>query len=240
VDENPTARVATALLVLLVPLSMAVIGFVAPAAAGDTQPVTDTDKTLLIKVRQAGLWEMPAGQQAQQQAASQVVKDIGAKIAAQHQALDEETRELAQQLGVVLPNQPSEEQQSWLNELSTKFGPEFDESFANLLRAAHGKVFSAIAQIRAGTRNDAVRAFASKANDVVKGHMTMLESTGKVNFDALPEPNLNTPAAPANTAHTGHGLATASSGGVNVGLVIGICLVEFAVTLGLIRILRTR
>src|SRR5439155_21511439 len=127
VDKNPTARVATALLVLLVPLSILIFGLVAPAAAGDTQPVSDTDKTLLIKVRQAGLWEMPAGQEAQQQAASQVVKDVGAKIAAQHQALDEQTRELAQQLGVVLPNQPSQEQQGWLNELSGKVGPEFDK-----------------------------------------------------------------------------------------------------------------
>jgi predicted outer membrane protein len=237
-DKNPTARVATALLVLLVPLSILLFGLVAPAAAGDPQALTETDKTLLIKVRQAGLWEMPAGQEAQQQAASQVVRDVGAKIAAQHQALDEETRVLAQQLGVPLPNQPSEEQQAWLNELAGKFGPEFDRAFAQLLRAAHGKVFSAIAQVRAGTRNNAIREFASHANDVVKGHMTMLESTGQVNFDALPEPNLNPPAANADVAHTaGH---SSTVGGINTGLVIAVALVMVAMTLGLIRVVRTR
>ena len=251
-DANPTGRVATALLVLLVPLSILIFGLVAPAAAGAAAPVTDTDKQLLIKVRQAGLWEMPAGQQAQEQAGSQVVKDVGAKIAAQHQQLDEETRQLARQLGVALPRTPTEEQQGWLADLSTKWGPEFDKSFANLLRTAHGKVFAAIAAVRAGTRNDSVRAFASKANDVVKTHMVLLESTGQVDFDALPEPTIagSTPVdAPTDTGTVTHakhaGVATAAQtsstgGGVNLGLVIVICLVEFAAILGLLRILRMR
>jgi predicted outer membrane protein len=252
VDTNPTGRVATALLVLLIPLSILIFGLVAPAAAGAAGPVTDPDKQLLIKVRQAGLWELPAGQQAQEQAGSQVVKDVGAKIATQLQQLDDETRQLARQLGVALPNQPTEEQQGWLADLSTKWGPEFDKSFANLLRAAHGKVFAAIAAVRAGTRNDSVRAFASKANDVIKTHMILLESTGQVDFNALPEPTLagSTPVdAPTDTGNataTRHAsVATAAQtsntgGGVDVGLVIVICLVEFAVTLGLLRILRMR
>jgi predicted outer membrane protein len=252
VDANPTGRVATALLVLLIPLSILILGLVAPAAAGEPGPVADTDKQLLIKVRQAGLWEMPAGQQAQEQAGSQVVKDVGTKIAAQYQQLDVETRQLARQLGVALPNQPTEEQQGWLADLSEKWGPEFDKSFANLLRAAHGKVFAAIAAVRAGTRNDSVRAFASKANDVVKTHMILLESTGQVDFDALPEPTVvgSTPVdASINTGnvtpnqHASVATAAQTSntgGGVDVGLVIVICLVELAATVGLLRILRMR
>jgi hypothetical protein len=145
---------------------------------------------------------------------------------------------------VVLPNRPSEEQQDWLVELSAKWGPEFDRSFANLLRRAHGRVFSVIAQVRAGTRNEMVRAFAERASDAVRTQMTLLESTGQVDFNALPEP-VSPGTTPAGAAygqqhHIVEANARTGTGGVDVGLVIGICLVELVVVLGLLRLLRTR
>src|SRR5262245_47592643 len=58
-------------------------------------PLGPADRDLLIKVRLAGLWEMPAGEKAQQRAANPKVKEIGAKISAEHHALDEATRAAA-------------------------------------------------------------------------------------------------------------------------------------------------
>jgi len=225
---------------LAVPLTALVFGFVQPAAAAVPAPVTDTDRDLLIKVRLAGLWEIPAAQQAQQQAASQAVREGGAKIAEQHLSLDEDVRRIAGQLGVALPSQPSEEQQEWLTELAAQWGPEFDESFVTLLRQAHGKVFSVIAQVRAGTRNDTVRAFADRAGAAVGAQLTLLESTGQVDFDALPQPELE--GAVYGQRHTIVEAASTrtSTGGIDVGLMIGICLVELVVVLGLLRLLRTR
>jgi predicted outer membrane protein len=238
VERSGLGRVPVALLVLLVPVSIVIFGLVGPALASQpgVQPVTETDQKLLIAVRQAGLWEIPAGRQAKERAASEVVKEVGAKIAEQHIQLDRDVRVVADRLGVALPNQPNEDQKRWLAELDGKYGAEFDRAFAQLLRAAHGKVFATIAQVRAGTRNDTIREFASQVNDVVKGHMTMLESTGQVNYDALPEPAIGG-AAPA------HSVAAASArtgGGVDPGLVAAICLVEAGVTVGLIRLFRSR
>ncbi|HEU5471507.1 MAG TPA: DUF4142 domain-containing protein [Actinophytocola sp.] len=229
--------------VLGVPLIALVFGFVQPAAAAPA-PISDSDRELLVKMRLAGLWEIPAGQQAQQQAASQAVREAGARIAEQHQRLDEDVRRVAGQLGVVLPNQPSEQQQEWLTELSSKWGPEFDESFATLLRQAHGTVFSVIAQVRAGTRNEMVRAFADRAGVAVGTQMTLLEGTGQVDFNALPQ-QAQEGTALATAAHgQRHNIVEASArtstSGVDVGLVIGICLVEFVLVLGLLRLLRTR
>ncbi|MYV92272.1 hypothetical protein GT350_18860, partial [Streptomyces sp. SID1034] len=59
----------------------------------------------------------------------------------------------------------------------------------NLLRAAHGKVFALVAQVRATTRNSLVRDLANDANRTVLDHMTMLEATGLVDFDALATPS---------------------------------------------------
>ncbi|GAA3471410.1 MULTISPECIES: DUF4142 domain-containing protein [Nonomuraea] len=171
-----------------------------PPAATSTAAPTTSDQDLLIKVRQAGLWEIPTGQQAQQRALSRRVKDVGRHLVEDHLKLDKEVIAVASRLGVVLPSQPSADQQRWMAQLSTKSGAAYDRDFANLLRAAHGKVFSVIALVRAGTRNDEIRRFAQKSNAFVLKHMTLLESTGLVDYDALPEPPTPSPAPAALAA----------------------------------------
>jgi predicted outer membrane protein len=155
-----------------------------------TGPLGPADVEFLVKVRQAGLWEGPAGQMAQTRAADEHVKEVGKQLAADHIGLDQQVRQAAAQLGVALPAKPSDEQQGWLNELNSKTDQEFDLAFANRLRAAHGKVFALVSSIRSGTRNDMVRAFAQTAVNVVMKHMTLLESLGNVDFGALPTPGL--------------------------------------------------
>jgi predicted outer membrane protein len=245
VDKNPTARTATALLVLLVPLSILIFGLVAPAAAGS--PGSLSDNQVLITMYQHELWEAQAGQLAKDQAASQAVKDAGARITSDYQQLGKDTRELAGKLGVSLPTEPSAEQRSWLSDLVPKWGPEFDESYVRLLRDGDRKVLSEIKN-GANTGNSAVQAFTKKASDLLTKHLTLLDGTGVVDAAAAPgQPASNASvAAPANAAHAQHGaVATAAQtsdtgGGVDVALVIAICLVEFAVTLGLVRLLRSR
>jgi putative membrane protein len=160
----------------------------APTVNTPYGPLTAADRDLLVRVRQAGLWEMPAGLWAQKQGGTERVKEVGAQLMADHQYLDTQVRALAAKLGVVLPDQPNKDQQGWLAEMRDKVGTEFDKVFANRLRAAHGKVFAVIAVVRASTTNDLVRAFAQTSNTYVMKHMTLLESTGDVDYSALPAP----------------------------------------------------
>ena len=238
VEQRGIGRAALTLFALMIPVSIVVFGVLAPVASGDPAAVTETDRQLLIKLRLAGLWEIPAGQAAEQQAGSQQVKAAGAKIASQHAQLDQETRALAERLGVELPSEPTEEQQDWLNELSTKWGPEFDQAFANLVRGAQGTVFPMVAQVRASTRNEQIRALATKADNMVNNQMTLLESTGQVDFAALPEPVVAGLATPPQRIASA--TRSDSGGGVNVGLVVAICVVELGATVGLLRMFRVR
>jgi predicted outer membrane protein len=163
-------------------------------------PLGPADRDLLVKVRQAGLWEMPAGDYAQTRAESARVKQVGAELREDHKKLDVIVQQVAKKLGVALPDEPSPEQQRWLAILAAESGPAFDRDYANLLRAAHGKVFSVIAGVRAGTRNDEIRKFASQSNTVVMKHMTLLESIGLVHYHELPEPPTPSPAPPVAMA----------------------------------------
>ncbi len=172
-------------------------------------PFGPPDLDLIVKVRQASLWEMPAGQMAQSQAAAERVKQVGATLAADHQTLNQVCEKLAAQFGVTIPDQPNNDQQKWLGELRGAYGQQFDQIFADRLRGAHGKVFAAIALVRAGTRNSVIRDFATTANTIVMKHMTLLESTGLVNYAALPTAPPPT-TAPAAAQAAAAGIAPAS------------------------------
>ncbi|MET7622028.1 DUF4142 domain-containing protein [Streptomyces sp. NPDC005408] len=150
------------------------------SAQGGVQPVTQVDRTFLVKVRQAGLWEIPAGRLAQTHASSDAVRRAGLHLIDGHSKLDQLVREDAKILGVELPNEATPEQQGWVKQLDEAQGDEFDRLFANLLRASHGKIFATIGEVRAATQNDLIRRHARQANQTVLDHMEVLEDTGLV------------------------------------------------------------
>ncbi|GAA0455771.1 hypothetical protein Ade02nite_04540 [Paractinoplanes deccanensis] len=250
---------------LLVGISAAILAFlIAPvtparAAGGDGVPVpgpsglpdkgygavSAADKDFVIKVRLAGLWEIPAGNMAQQKSNDPRIVAIGKAIAAQHVTLDALDRAAAKKLGIDLPNQPNSDQQFWLTEMREANATQFDQIFIDRLRAAHGKIFPAIATIRSSTRNDTVRKLAQATNQFVMTHMTLLESSGIVDYGSLP-----TAPAPANAGKgpvpvDGQMLQAASTNsgvpGVNttvILLVLAVALVAGVITT--MRIFRAR
>ncbi|WP_244258262.1 DUF4142 domain-containing protein [Streptomyces sp. Tu 2975] len=157
------------------------------AEAQGPQKVTEVDRTFLVKVRQAGLWEIPAGRLAQTHASSEAVKRAGLHLLDGHSKLDQLVREDAKILGVELPNEATEEQQGFVTQLENAQGAEFDRLFANLLRSSHGKIFATIAEVRAATQNDLIRRHARQANQTVLDHMEVLEDTGLVDAATFAE-----------------------------------------------------
>jgi predicted outer membrane protein len=162
----------------------------APGTSGWTQtqwgPLGPADRDLLVKVRLAGLWEGPTGQQAEQMASSSEVREVGRKLAVEHAQLDEEVRNVADQLGVMLPSGPTAQQMGWMSEISSKTGSDYDRTFVQRTREAHGMVLPVINEVRSGTQNDMVRQFAETADEFVTRHHQYLESTGLVDYAALP------------------------------------------------------
>ncbi len=160
-----------------------------PVGDGRTVPLTEADRDFVVRVRLAGLWEMPAGTMALTKGVDPRVRQVGREIAAQHAVLDRLTREAAAKIAVPLPDRPTAEQQEWLAEMQQARGSDFDRVFVLRLRAAHGTIFPAIGAIRSGTHNDVVRRLAQQANQFVMTHLTLLESTGLVDYaDDVPSP----------------------------------------------------
>jgi predicted outer membrane protein len=153
------------------------------ASAG---PLSTADRGFLNTIWLAGLWEAPAGRMAAKKGDLPRVRQIGATIAAQYAQLDAIDEAAAKKLGLVLPTQPTAQQQSWLNEMTAANGAAFDQLFVGLSRASYGKIFPIIAITRANTQNTVVRSVAQSTNNYILGHIGMLESTGLVDYAGLP------------------------------------------------------
>jgi putative membrane protein len=160
-------------------------------------PLSAADRDFVVRVRLAGLWELPAGQQAVGRAPTVAVKVAGEHLVEGHTYLDARVREVAARLSMELPNQPTAQQRRWLKEFTEARGQEYETKFANILRRAHGKVFSLVADIRNSTRNTLVRELANDANTTVLDHIKVLEATGLVDFDAITDDSVATATASA-------------------------------------------
>ncbi|ONI81122.1 hypothetical protein ALI144C_21495 [Actinosynnema sp. ALI-1.44] len=150
-----------------------------------SKPLTEIDCELLVKVKLAGLWEMPAGEMAQSRSEDPKVQEVGRTLKTDHAMLDTAVNELAAPYACPLPGEPNDAQKSWLTEMATSTGAQFDSVWAMRLRAAHGMIFPVIAKVRAATTDAEIRKFATTANTVVMKHMTILESTNNVDYAQL-------------------------------------------------------
>ncbi|GLW32555.1 DUF4142 domain-containing protein [Actinoplanes regularis] len=197
--------------------------------------VSAADIDFAKKVKLAGLWEIPAGEMAQDKSGDTRIQQIGKDIAAQHVVLDQMVTAAAKKLDIELPSKPNSDQQGWLGEMRAAEGKDFDQIYIDRLRAAHGKIFPAIATIRTSTRNDTIRKLAQRANQFVMTHLTLLESSGIVDFAALPTapPPTTAQAVTTNTDNSTTALSTAGSNqqtsSMSTPLVVGVVVASFGV-----------
>ncbi|MFI5559718.1 DUF4142 domain-containing protein [Amycolatopsis japonica] len=203
---------------LLVLLIAAVVSLCGPVGEAHAQELSPADKNLIVNVKLAGLWEMPAGMWAQERGKSKRTREVGRTLMIDHGRLDTATHAIADRFGIALPAEPSDQQSAWLGEMkAARDDTEFDRIFANRLRYAHGVLFPIIAQVRAGTRNDVVRDYATTANQAVLRHMTLLESTGLVDQSLMPE-------APVPQSNSANAAMDVGFGDFALGLLLAVAI----------------
>ncbi|MCW2997639.1 MAG: hypothetical protein JWN65_1188 [Solirubrobacterales bacterium] len=81
---------------------------------------------------QGDLFEIQGGQLAQQQAATQPAKDLGARLVKDHTKMLKDATAIAHRLGIGVPGKPSESQQWELRAVQQFQGRTFDKWYADL------------------------------------------------------------------------------------------------------------
>ncbi|MEU6477644.1 DUF4142 domain-containing protein [Streptomyces sp. NPDC047017] len=188
------AALAGTVAALVVPLWLYAHRPAAPASAPGTRAVaapygalSGADRDFLTGTRLADLWELPAAQQAQEKGTTDAVRAAGRQLVQGHTSLDRRVRDVAARLGLRLPDEPTAEQQRWLDGLGSARPGDYDRTFTGLARNAEGKALPSAAEVRASTRNALVRALAAEADTTALDDLESLEATGLVD-DAVPSP----------------------------------------------------
>ncbi len=149
-----------------------------PAAPAQAAPSAQ-DTAFLQAAHQSNLAEIAGGTLAQQKGQSQQVKDLGARFVADHTNLDNTVRQVAQALGVTLPDAPNPDQQAVAARYQQTTGAAFDTLFISTQMDAH------MAAMRNGEKEIAqgqdpqAKQVAQSAAPVIAGHHDQLTAAAK-------------------------------------------------------------
>ena len=139
----------------------------APAAAS---AASQADKSFVTEAVQGNLAEIQMGQLAQQKGQSDAVKSYGQMLVSDHQANNEKAKQVASQLGVTPPTQPSAKQKSEYDKMSKLSGAAFDRQFAQMMVKDHKQDIAKF-QREAKKTKDPLGQYASDTLPVLKKHL---------------------------------------------------------------------
>src|SRR5581483_5627512 len=105
------------------------IALLATSSAFAAQGAKPTNDQFIKEAIQGNLAEVQVGQLAQQKGTSQDVKNFGAKLVQDHQAANQKAMEVAQQMNVTPPQQPSSKEKATYEKLSKLSVEQFDRDF---------------------------------------------------------------------------------------------------------------
>ncbi|KKJ98913.1 DUF4142 domain-containing protein [Micromonospora sp. HK10] len=181
-------------------LAALVLVGLAPAAAAQAaaQPSTQ-DTQYLQAVHQVNLFEITAGNLAQQKGKNQQVKDLGKMFVTDHTQLDQTVQSTAQQLNVQLPGDPTADQQKVLDRLNNVSGAEFDKAWVTAQLAGHVQAIQATqTEISQGSEQSVVQ-IAQDALPVLQAHYDALVALAQTLGVPVPQASASGTPSPGGT-----------------------------------------
>ncbi|MTK03740.1 DUF4142 domain-containing protein [Micromonospora sp. CP22] len=182
-------------------LAALVLVGVAPAAAAQAaaQP-SEQDTQYLQAIHQTNLYEIAAGELAQEKGQNQQVKELGQQFVTDHTELDQSVQDLAGQLDVELPGEPTTDQQTALDQLNNASGEEFDRLWVTQGLAGHIQAIQATqTEISQGTEQQVVQ-LAQTALPVLQAHYDALVALAEELGIPVPETSPSGTPSPGGTA----------------------------------------
>ena len=203
---------------------VAVVALMAqPALAQDAQPqppagqaqLAEVDLTFVKEAAQGGLVEVRLGELTQQQAKSAEVEDFGQRMVDDHGQANDKLTQIAEQKGIELPQDLSEEAQGTYDELRQKSGAEFDQAYMDEMVSDHEDDVAAFEDYVENAEDPDLRSFAEETLPTLKEHLELAKQTQEqVAAAGEQEP-------PAAGAASGQPSDTEQQGWVSVGEVLG-------------------
>ena len=139
----------------------------------------NSDLTFLREAIEGNLAEIQTGQLAEKNGASQVVKQFGQRMVADHTNLLEQAKSIAAAKGITPPTAPSAKDQATYRSLSSKTGNAFDTAYITDMISDHKEDISHFEQEANSGSDPDIRALASKALPTLQEHLRLAESAAR-------------------------------------------------------------
>src|SRR5258708_31144424 len=124
--------------------------------------LSNIDRDFAQKAAAGGLAEVELGQVVQMNATSQLIKDFGQRMVADHGQANMELKDIAQKENITLPIQPDSKEQAKLKQLSGLHGSAFDTAYTRNMLADHQQDIAEFQKEAQSGQNPALKAFAQK------------------------------------------------------------------------------
>lgn len=154
-------RKLLAITALLAPLAAA------PLALGADNP----DATFFKKAAESGIFEVDAGNQAQQKASLQPVKDFGAMMVKDHSAANSQLQTLAASKNISLPKSASVGQMTEKGKLDVLSGDTYDKSYIKGQIKAHREAVALFKKEIASGQDADAKSFAQQTLPTLQQHL---------------------------------------------------------------------
>jgi putative membrane protein len=142
---------------------------------------TNPDASFYEHAAEGGIFEVDAGNLAQQKSTNQQVKDFGAMMVKDHSAANQKLQSIAASKNVSLPSSASVGQMATKAKLDVLSGATFDKSYIKSQISAHQQTITLFKkEIAAGQDADA-KAFASDTLPTVQAHLKAIRAIAAAN-----------------------------------------------------------
>lgn len=145
----------------------------------DATPLDEKSGKWATEAAGGGMMEVALGQTAQQQAASQRVKDFGAMMVSGHTKVNDELKAIANAKNFSLPATMPEKHQKHVDDLTKKQGKDFDKAYMKMMVNDHEEDVKKFEKAASDATDPAIRDFAARTLPVLRMHLDSAKAINK-------------------------------------------------------------
>jgi putative membrane protein len=145
----------------------------------NTAPIPKEDSSFVLEAAKGGMMEVEAGNLAQQNAASQRVKDFGAMMVRDHSAANNELKSLVSGRGIMLPDSLPADIRKHMDAMKKMTGKAFDNHYVSMMLSDHKKDVSKFEKESKDAKDADIRNWAGKTLPTLKTHLDSIQAISK-------------------------------------------------------------
>jgi putative membrane protein len=138
------------------------------------------DEAFIRKAANGGMAEVELGKLATEKGASQEVKDFGNQMVKDHSKANDELKEVAGKMNVMVPEKVDAKHQAMITKMSALSGTAFDKAYVNGMVKAHKEDIALFESADKEVKNEDLKKFIENTIPIMKGHLEMIEKFDQV------------------------------------------------------------